>query len=592
MPIQEQAIPHALAGRDIIAIAQTGTGKTLAFGLPSLTRISRITNRRAQMLVLCPTRELAVQIHEVLQPLAKKLNLQTACLYGGAAIRPQVAQLRRKPSIIIATPGRLQDHIDHNNVSFKNLQILVFDEADRMLDMGFLPDIKRIVSSLPEERQTLLFSATFPRETEDKVCAFVKNPVKIEVAPQATPAESVTQGVYPVKPEHKADLLTKLLSEPDVTSTLVFTRTKIRADRVTKMLRDNGFKAEAIHGDCSQSKRQTAIKRFRSGKSTILVATDIAARGIDVKGVTHVINYDMPVMTEDYVHRIGRTARAKASGIALTFTSPGEERALRSIEKLIGKQIILHQWEGMAELAPVKASSGSSYNPTSNSNRPKKKAAKPRTGNSEQTSARPRAEKSAGNSEFKNSPAQKKHTYKTDKSKNHSAKNISGEDNNRHKTGFRNADARKSDARKSDAYKSDSRKPDAYKSDTRKSDSRKSDSRKPDSYKSDARKYDARKSDSHKSESRKADSHNAENRKARNGKNDFRKSEPRKGADGHDGSARADSNRQQKPGKNFTAKKNFHKGKNDTRNSESSASQSSPWYKGRRRNSSRSQVTQ
>lgn len=359
MPIQEQAIPPALEGKDMIAIAQTGTGKTLAFGLPGLTRLAASSDPRAQMLVLCPTRELAVQINDVMRPLARELRLRTACIFGGVNIRPQIAELGRHPSVIVATPGRLQDHINRKTVSFHHLQMLVLDEADRMLDMGFWPDIQRILSILPEKRQTLFFSATFPADIRARVLPLLQSPHHIEVTPESTPVEAITQGVYTVGQTEKAGLLTKLLAMPEVQSTLIFTRTKHRADRVSKMLKNSGFKAETIHGDRSQSQRQEALTRFKGGHSNILVATDIAARGIDVKGVTHVINYDIPAASEDYVHRIGRTARAHTTGTALTFASPGDEAALRAIEKMIGRRIGQHDWEGAVKLAERGSSSSS-----------------------------------------------------------------------------------------------------------------------------------------------------------------------------------------------------------------------------------------
>ena len=374
MPIQEQAIPHALAGRDIIAIAQTGTGKTLAFGLPSLTRIAEDGSKTkgTKMLVLCPTRELAEQINQVLTPLAQKLCLSCTCIYGGVAINPQIKRLRAKPSIIIATPGRLLDHLNRGTINFKDLQILTLDEADRMLDMGFLPDMKRIIAHTPDQRQTLLFSATFPEITQNKIKMFVNNPVHIEITPQSTPAENVAQGIYPVIAERKAELLEKLLLQSEVSSTLIFTRTKIRADRVRKKLKANGFQAESIHGGCTQSKRIAALKSFATGQINILVATDIAARGIDIKGVTHVINYDIPFHPEDYIHRIGRTARAKASGTAYTFASPGEEASVHSIEKIIGQTLIHHEWEGMAVLS-------TRVTPSSKPRRPGRKKSAPIT---------------------------------------------------------------------------------------------------------------------------------------------------------------------------------------------------------------------
>ncbi len=401
MPIQEQAIPGALAGKDMVAIAQTGTGKTLAFGLPALTRIAQNHSKGIKMLVICPTRELAEQIHHVLIPLAKAVNLSCACIYGGVGMNPQAKKLRAKPAIVVATPGRLLDHLQRKNVNFKDLEILTLDEADRMLDMGFLPDIKRINSHLPEIKQTLLFSATFPEATQKKIGFFVNNPVHIEIAPQSTTAENVVQGLYPVASEHKAELLQQLLQQTDVSSTLIFTRTKIRADRVSKKLKANGFRAEAIHGGCTQNKRLAAIRSFSSGQSNILVATDIAARGIDVKGVTHVINYDIPFNPEDYVHRIGRTARAMSSGTAYTFASPGEESSIRSIEKTIGQQLLLQEWEGMAELSKSAANKNSS-------------ARRPRRRKSKNSSANATATKPQRNRNRKNRKSRRNSTMQAD----------------------------------------------------------------------------------------------------------------------------------------------------------------------------------
>jgi len=345
-PVQAQAIPMALEGRDIVAIAQTGTGKTLAFGLPSLTRLSAANSKRTRMLVLTPTRELAQQVHSVIETLGKALGLGTVCVYGGVGFGPQTQALRRGSAVVVATPGRLLDHIGRGNARFDDLSILVLDEADRMLDMGFLPAIKRILQVLPKNRQTLMFSATFPREIERLTVDMQHNPVRVEVGPVAKPSDAVRQGVYTVSPTGKLDLLSKILREPQVRSALVFLRTKHRTDRVAKALHRAGFKAQAIHGGRSQSQRQQAIDGFRKGRYQVLVATDVAARGLDVHGITHVVNFDIPASSDDYIHRIGRTARASADGDAITFVCPDDHLALGAIENALGQNLPRKEWEG------------------------------------------------------------------------------------------------------------------------------------------------------------------------------------------------------------------------------------------------------
>ncbi len=345
-PVQEQAIPIALEGRDVIAIAQTGTGKTLAFSLPALTRLAEQKTERSSMLVLTPTRELAVQVHAVIRDLGKALKLRALCLYGGASIRDQAQNLKKGPSIIVATPGRLLDHMSRGNVRFNRLSVLVLDEADRMLDMGFLPDIKRILAKLPGDRQTLMFSATFPEKIARLAASMHNDPVRIEVGAIAKPLDAVQQGVYTVNQGGKLGLLSKILSEPHVESTLVFLRTKRRTERVAKALHKKGFKVQAIHGDRSQRQRQQALDGFKQGRYKVLVATDVAARGIDVQGITHVVNFDIPESSDDYVHRIGRTARASATGDAITFVSPEDYRALSTIETSLGRNLPQTEWEG------------------------------------------------------------------------------------------------------------------------------------------------------------------------------------------------------------------------------------------------------
>ena len=345
-PVQAKAIPPALDGRDVVAVAQTGTGKTLAFGLPALTQLAKAKKGRNRMLVLTPTRELAIQVHDVLQTLGKQMNLSSVAVYGGVGIQPQAQALRKGVDIVVACPGRLLDHINRSNACFDDLSILVLDEADRMLDMGFLPDIKRILKVLPEERQTMMFSATFPKEIAKLAQDFQHDPVRIEVARSATPADAVRQNVYTVEQKGKLNLLTRLLKEGRVDSALVFLRTKYRTERIAKQLHQAGFKAQAIHGGRTQGQRQRALDGFRKGRYNILVATDVAARGLDINGITHVFNFDIPNCSDDYIHRIGRTARANADGDAITFVAPEDHAALGVIERALGKSLPREAWDG------------------------------------------------------------------------------------------------------------------------------------------------------------------------------------------------------------------------------------------------------
>ncbi len=349
-PIQAKAIPPALEGRDVVAIAQTGTGKTLAFGLPAITRLAKDKSPGTRMLILTPTRELAHQIQAVLSPLGEPYGLKAACVYGGVGFEPQTQALRKGTPIIIATPGRLLDHIGRGNAKFDHLSILVLDEADRMLDMGFMPDMKRIIGKLPKDRQTMMFSATFPDEIAKLAGEFQRDPVRVEAGAISKPLDAVTQTVYTVQADRKMELLSKVLGGAGVDTALVFIRTKHRTDRIAKVLKREGFKAQAIHGGRSQSQRQQALDGFRDGKFNVLVATDVAARGLDINGITHVINFDIPKTTEDYVHRIGRTARAKAKGDAITFVCPEDAKALRDIERELGKEIPQAEWEGAVVL--------------------------------------------------------------------------------------------------------------------------------------------------------------------------------------------------------------------------------------------------
>jgi ATP-dependent RNA helicase RhlE len=337
-PIQSQAIPQVLIGRDLCGIAQTGTGKTAAFALPILQRLSgapgRKSARACRALVLSPTRELASQIAESFRTYGRQLALSTAVVFGGVPLGPQQRQLAPGVDILVATPGRLLDLIDRRALVLSNVQILVLDEADRMLDLGFIHALRRIVPLLPRQRQTLLFSATMPRTIAALAEEYLNNPIKVAVTPAATTVELVDQGVVFVSSDRKRELLATLLSDPALERVLVFTRTKHGADRVVRHLSGAGIEAIAIHGNKSQPQRERALAGFRAGRARVLVATDIAARGIDVEGVSHVINFELPNVPEDYVHRIGRTARAGAAGIAISLCSDEERAYLRDIERL------------------------------------------------------------------------------------------------------------------------------------------------------------------------------------------------------------------------------------------------------------------
>ena len=339
-PIQTQAMPVGLQGRDIVGCAQTGTGKTLAFVLPALEHLLRNPSktRNPRVLVLAPTRELVVQVAGEARKLAAQTSLRTTAIYGGAGMQKQTDGLRRGVDMIIATPGRLMDHMRRRNVSLQDLEILVLDEADRMLDMGFLPDIKQIVSRVPSQRQTMLFSATIPPTIAALARQFQHDPVSIEID-LARPPESIQQTLYPVPKHLKIHLLLGILKRLDVSSMLVFTRTKQEADVVTRQLRESRISVACIHGDFNQRDRTAALEGFRAGRHQVLVATNIAARGLDVEGISHVINYDVPDHPEDYVHRIGRTARAEADGDAITLVTSDDEALIHRIEYLLGYKI-------------------------------------------------------------------------------------------------------------------------------------------------------------------------------------------------------------------------------------------------------------
>jgi ATP-dependent RNA helicase RhlE len=342
-PIQAQTIPPALEGRDILGCAQTGTGKTAAFALPILNRLGTRKQRpvanRPQVLVLAPTRELAIQIAESFATYGRHLQIRCALVYGGVSQASQVRALDRGAHVVVATPGRLLDLMNQGHIDLQNLDVFVLDEADRMLDMGFLPDLKRIIRELPPRRQSLFFSATMPPNIIELSRRLLSDPVHVNVTPKTTSVERIEQRVLFVERAAKQGLLHDTLSGEDVERVLVFTRTKRNANLVAQQLVRNGFAATAIHGNKSQNARQRALDAFRSNKVRVLVATDVAARGIDIDGITHVINFDMPVEAESYVHRIGRTGRAGAAGIALSFCSAAERPDLQAIERLIGQRV-------------------------------------------------------------------------------------------------------------------------------------------------------------------------------------------------------------------------------------------------------------
>jgi ATP-dependent RNA helicase RhlE len=338
-PIQTKAIPLVLEGRDLIGCAQTGTGKTAAFLLPVMQRLMAGQKGGTRVLVLEPTRELAAQVEEDFRDLGKHSHLKAATVYGGVGFGNQTTALRSGFDIIIATPGRLLDHMERGNAKFDRLQVLVLDEADRMMDMGFLPDLRRIIHKIPKARQTLLFSATMPPEIERLSREILKDPLQIDVGRRPLPAAGITAAVYPVAQNRKTALLTLLLRSPNMNSVLVFTRTKHRAERLGEQLQSRGFSVAIIHGNRSQGQREQALEAFKRGSAMVMVATDIAARGLDIQDISHVINYDVPNTAEDYVHRIGRTGRAQAVGDAFTLVAYEEEAAMSEIEKSLAQTL-------------------------------------------------------------------------------------------------------------------------------------------------------------------------------------------------------------------------------------------------------------
>ncbi len=345
-PIQAQAIPHLLEGHDLLGIAQTGTGKTAAFALPILQRLAankhRAAPKSARVLVLTPTRELAVQICDSFRTYGRHLHMSYALVFGGVGQHPQVTALARGVDVLIATPGRLIDLMNQRHVQFSSVETFVLDEADRMLDMGFIRDVRKIAATIPATRQTLLFSATMPDAIAGLAASVLRNPRRVEVTPPATTVERIRQHMFFVEKADKKALILDVLKDKSIQRALVFTRTKRGADRLAEHLGKSGVRADAIHGNKSQNARQRALESFRAGRVRVLVATDIAARGIDIDGITHVINFELPNEPESYVHRIGRTARAGAQGTAISFCDAEEKSFLREIEKVIRQPVPVH----------------------------------------------------------------------------------------------------------------------------------------------------------------------------------------------------------------------------------------------------------
>jgi ATP-dependent RNA helicase RhlE len=353
-PIQTQAIPPVLKGHDVMGLAQTGTGKTAAFVLPVLHRLMQGPRGRVRALVIAPTRELAEQIHEAIGSLGKQTRLRSATVYGGVGMNPQIQKLRSGAEIVVACPGRLLDHLNQRTIDLSHLEVLVLDEADRMFDMGFLPDIRRIIRHVPARRQTLLFSATMPDDIRRLANEVLNAPVTVQVNHTA-PANTVAHALYPVDQHLKTALLLELLRHTDTESVLIFTRTKHRAKRIGQQLEKSGYRAASLQGNLSQNRRQAALDGFRDGSYQVLVATDIAARGIDVSSISHVINYDMPDTADAYTHRIGRTGRAAKTGDAFTFITREDGDMVRSIERVLGAKVERRTLEGFDYKKPSPA---------------------------------------------------------------------------------------------------------------------------------------------------------------------------------------------------------------------------------------------
>ena len=356
--IQIEAIPLAMAGHDLLGGAQTGTGKTAAFALPLLQRLSKETppngSRKPRALILTPTRELAEQVAQSIKTYGRHLRLNVTTIYGGAGMGPQVDSLRRGTDILVATPGRLIDHMERGSAKLDAIEVLVLDEADRMLDMGFLPAIKRILNRVPKERQTLLFSATFEEQIKGLAMEFMRNPKQVQVTAKNTIADTIVHRAHPVDGSRKRDLLIDILTKRHTDQVLIFGKTKHGCNRLAEQLETAGLKAVAIHGNKSQAQRQKALRDFKTGKARVLVATDVAARGLDIPNLPLVINHDLPMVAEDYIHRIGRTGRAGATGEALSLVSPEEGGLLRQIQRMLKLELVMDVVEGYAPSKPIR----------------------------------------------------------------------------------------------------------------------------------------------------------------------------------------------------------------------------------------------
>lgn len=407
-PIQANAIPIALDGHDLIGCAQTGTGKTAAFVLPMLDALVRGKGqeryRAVRALVVVPTRELALQVEEATRIYGRHTRLKSLAVFGGVGIQPQTQKLRRGVDIIVATPGRLLDHMDRGNIDLSEIEMLILDEADRMLDMGFIHDIRKIVAASPKNRQTMFFSATMPSAVQELANSILHQPKYIEMGHRRNPAESVMQQVCSVKQENKMDLLVHVLETASVENVIVFSRTKHRADRIARKLVRMGFSTAVLHSNRSQAQREKALNGFKSGKFQILVATNIAARGIDVDSVSHVINYDTPQQAEDYIHRIGRTGRAEATGDAITFVGEGELPYLKDIERHTGKRLDRLEVDGITEMQGHPITMGSSGG-SSNGKRSSGKSRNGRSRNGNSRNGAPNHRKSNNASRSRNRKA-------------------------------------------------------------------------------------------------------------------------------------------------------------------------------------------
>jgi len=395
-PIQQQAIPHVLSGRDVMGLAQTGTGKTAAFALPILQRLLEGPRGHVRALVIAPTRELAEQIHEAISTLGRKTRIRSITVYGGVNVNPQIQKLKQGVEIVVACPGRLLDHLSQGTIDLSRVEVLVLDEADQMFDMGFLPDIRRILKQVPTERQTLLFSATMPPDIRTLAHEILRDPVTVQVGNSAPPV-TVTHALYPVEQHLKTALLLELLQHTDTESVLIFTRTKHRAKRLGEQLEKASYKAASLQGNLSQNRRQAALDGFRDGTFQILVATDIAARGIDVSQISHVINYDIPDTPEAYIHRIGRTGRAAKSGDAFTMVTGDDTLMVRTIEKKLGATLERCTVAGFDYAVPAPKKDAEFARPPREPRQPRKQTGGTKSAGGEKKAAR-----------FEHAPAQPK----------------------------------------------------------------------------------------------------------------------------------------------------------------------------------------